>query len=56
MTRLFIGLAVGGGLGGLVGHLGRCSSGACPLTSTWWGGAVFGAILGALIASSFARS
>lgn len=39
---------VGGGLGAAVGYFGKCSSGTCPLTSTWWRGAIYGIILGCL--------
>ncbi len=50
--RLGIGLVIGGGLGALLGYYGQCSSGACPLTSTWWRGALYGAAMGLLFASS----
>ena len=36
----------GAGLGALIGAVGQCSSGTCPLTSTWWRGALYGATLG----------
>jgi len=39
-------------LGGLMGHFGQCASGTCPLTSTWWRGALYGACLGLLLALS----
>lgn len=39
-------------LGGLMGWFGQCSSGTCPLTSTWWRGALYGAFLGLLLALS----
>jgi hypothetical protein len=42
-------------LGGLMGYFGQCSSGTCPLTSTWWRGALYGGFLGLLMALS-ARS
>jgi thioredoxin 1 len=35
-------------LGALLGYFGKCSSGTCPLTSTWWRGAIYGALLGGL--------
>ncbi len=56
MLRLLIGLAAGGGLGATLGYIGRCTSGTCPMTSTWWAGAIFGAVLGLLIASSLTKS
>jgi hypothetical protein len=42
-------------LGGLIGYFGQCSSGTCPLTSTWWRGALYGGFIGLLMALS-ARS
>jgi hypothetical protein len=45
-------LTVGGAaaLGALLGYFGQCTSGTCPLTSTWWRGALYGAVLGLLLA------
>jgi len=38
---------LGGGLvGAALGYFGQCSSGTCPLTSTWWRGAIYGAVMG----------
>jgi hypothetical protein len=47
-------LIVGGvaAVGAVVGYFGQCSSGTCPLTSTWWRGALYGAFIGLLIALS----
>jgi hypothetical protein len=44
----------GATLGALMGALGQCTSGTCPLTSTWWRGALYGAVLGLLAAFSHA--
>jgi thioredoxin 1 len=46
MLSLAGSLLMGGGLGALLGYFGKCSSGTCPLTSTWWRGAIYGAVLG----------
>jgi thioredoxin 1 len=43
-----ISVLIGGGLGALLGYFGKCASGTCPLTSTWWRGAIYGALLGGL--------
>jgi hypothetical protein len=45
-------LTVGGAaaLGALLGYFGQCTSGTCPLTSTWWRGALYGAVLGLIMA------
>jgi thioredoxin 1 len=50
--RLFLGIAAGVALGALVGHFGKCSSGACPLTANPFRGAIYGGILGAVFAFS----
>jgi len=42
----------GAALGGLLGYFGQCTSGTCPLTSTWWRGALYGGLLGLLFALS----
>jgi len=56
MTRLIIGLAIGMGMGALMGYFGKCSSGACPLTANPFRGAIYGGIMGALFAFSMAGS
>jgi hypothetical protein len=52
ILRLFLGLLIGGGLGAAMGYFGQCSSGTCPLTSTWWRGAIYGGSMGLLFALS----
>jgi hypothetical protein len=49
MTRLLIGVLVGGVLGALLGYWGQCSSGMCPLTANPYRGAMIGAVMGALV-------
>ena len=52
----FAGIVLAGALlGGLMGYFGQCTSGTCPLTATWWRGALYGGFLGLLLALS-ARS
>lgn len=48
--RFAIMVAGGAAAGAVVGYFGQCSSGTCPLTSTWWRGALYGGFLGLLIA------
>jgi thioredoxin 1 len=48
MWPLILWLLAGGGIGAALGYFGKCSSGTCPLTSTWWRGAIYGAVLGCL--------
>lgn len=47
--NVLIGLGIGAAVGGLVGTLGRCRSGTCPLTGSPISGAIWGAILGGLV-------
>ncbi|MBN2163260.1 MAG: hypothetical protein JXR25_11725 [Pontiellaceae bacterium] len=51
IIRIVAGIVVGGALGALMGYFGKCTSGTCPLTSTPWRGAIYGAVLGALFTS-----
>jgi hypothetical protein len=48
MNRILIAILIGAALG----YFGQCSSGACPLTSTWWRGAIYGGVMGLLIGMS----
>jgi len=52
--RLAIGAALGALIGGVVGYFGKCSTGTCPLTSSPWSGAVFGALIGVMMAQTLA--
>lgn len=52
-NQVIIGVLIGAAIGGVAGHLRRCASGACPLTSSPVGGAIFGALIGALVVSAF---
>lgn len=49
------GILIGALLGSALGYFGQCTSGACPLTSTWWRGALYGAFLGFLFTFSGTR-
>jgi hypothetical protein len=52
LTFRFLAIVAGGALcGAALGYFGQCTSGTCPLTSTWWRGALYGAVLGLLLAS-----
>lgn len=52
MSRFVFPILIGGAIGAAMGYFGQCTSGACPLTSTWWRGAIYGAALGLLFAFS----
>lgn len=43
---------LGAAAGAALGYFGQCTSGTCPLTSTWWRGALYGAVIGGLFAFS----
>ena len=53
--RMAIGIGIGGALGGLMGYFGQCASGTCPLTSTWWRGAIYGGVVGLVLGLSAGR-
>lgn len=55
MLRIVMGTGIGAALGALLGCLGQCSSGTCPLTSTWWRGAIYGAVMGMLFSLAATR-
>lgn len=46
IIELMVPVLVGGVLGAALGYFGQCSSGTCPLTSTWWRGSLYGAAMG----------
>ena len=48
MSRVIIALLIGVALGSALGYVGQCSTGTCPLTSTWWRGAIYGGVMGLL--------
>lgn len=50
MAPILIPLLIGAALGALTGYFGQCNSGVCPLTSTWWRGAIYGGVIGLLFA------
>ena len=47
--KVFLGVAIGGAIGFAVGYFGRCTSGACPLTSNPVISALIGALLGGML-------
>ncbi len=47
--KVLIGGIMGLVAGGVLGHFGKCSSGACPLTANPFRGAIVGAFIGVLI-------
>ncbi|MBN2376751.1 MAG: hypothetical protein JXD22_10130 [Sedimentisphaerales bacterium] len=53
--KILIFIVVGAAAGALLGYFGQCSSGSCPLTANPFRGAIYGAVMGALLAFSFTR-
>ncbi len=53
MPKILIGIVAGAILGSLMGYFGKCTSGTCPLTSTPWRGAIYGAFMGLLFSLVF---
>jgi len=49
--RILLGVLIGGTIGAVMGYFGKCSSGACPLTANPYRGAIYGAVVGVLLAS-----
>jgi len=49
MSALILCVLIGGGLGATFGSFGKCSTGVCPLTANWRGGAFYGSLLGVLL-------
>ncbi len=54
-TRLVIGGAIGLVAGGVLGYFGKCRPGGCPLTGSPWSGAIFGCLIGVVVAMTFFR-
>ncbi|MEX1045045.1 MAG: DUF6132 family protein [Chthoniobacterales bacterium] len=50
MTRFLLPILIGTAVGAALGYFGQCTSGTCPLTATWWRGAIFGAAFGVIVA------
>ena len=50
VLRFTLTILAGAVLGAAMGYFGQCTSGTCPLTSTWWRGALYGGILGLMVA------
>lgn len=47
LTRLLLNILLGASAGAILGAVNQCASGTCPLTATWWRGALIGAGLAA---------
>ena len=56
LIRVLIGAGLGLLAGGALGYLAKCSSGTCPLTSSPLRTAVFGAIIGVVLALSMSAT
>jgi len=56
VVRILLGVFIGGVIGAGLGYFGKCSSGSCPLTANPYRGAIYGAVMGALLVSVFSRT
>ena len=52
VSRIVLGILIGAGIGAVIGHFGKCSSGGCPLTANPFRGAIYGGVMGVLFALS----
>jgi len=52
ILRFALMVLAGAALGAVMGYFGQCTSGTCPLTSTWWRGALYGGFIGLVAAIS----
>lgn len=52
LPRILFTISAGAVVGAAVGYFGQCTAGTCPLTSTWWRGALYGGFLGLVVALS----
>lgn len=50
MLRVTLSVLIGALIGSVLGYFGSCTTGACPLTSTWWRGALYGGSMGLVLA------
>ena len=50
MIKFFAVLAVGAGIGALMGYFGKCHNGQCPLTANPWRGALWGMFIAGMAA------
>jgi len=55
MGRIVLGILIGAAIGSVMGYVGKCSTGACPLTANPFRGAIWGGVLGLLFSMSFPR-
>lgn len=56
LAHFLVPVALGAAAGAVLGYFGHCSNGTCPLTSTWWRGALYGGVMGLFVALSSSRS
>jgi thioredoxin 1 len=55
IARILLGVVIGGAIGAVLGYFGKCSSGSCPLTANPYRGAIYGAVMGALLVSVLSK-
>jgi thioredoxin 1 len=53
VIKILFGVLIGAAIGAVLGYLGKCSSGTCPLTANPYRGAIYGAAVGTLLVLIF---
>jgi thioredoxin 1 len=48
MIALIAAVLAGAALGATIGFFGKCTTGTCPLLSSWWRGGLYGAAIGGM--------
>ncbi len=56
IAKIFLGVLIGGSIGTVLGYFDKCSSGSCPLTANPYRGAIYGAVMGALLVSVLSQT
>ncbi len=54
--RFLVPVVIGAALGAVTGYFSQCNASTCPLTATWWRGALYGAVMGFLLSIGFRSS
>lgn len=52
ISKVLLGVLIGGGIGFALGYFGKCASGVCPLTSNPYISTFIGALMGLLLTLS----
>jgi len=56
MIKFAVIIIIGGILGALMGHYGKCTSGSCPLTANPYRGAIYGILMATLLVFALSKT